>query len=57
MIGLTDYQLDIVAHAARVLPVEKRSVFLERVAAPRRGLSRMTSLARCRAASRVIPSD
>jgi hypothetical protein len=33
MIGLTDYQLKIVMAAARVLPVEKRDVFLQRIAA------------------------
>jgi hypothetical protein len=33
MIGLTDNQLAVVMDAARVLPPEKRSQFLERVAA------------------------
>jgi hypothetical protein len=33
MIGLTDYQLKIVMDAARMLPVEKRDVFLQRIAA------------------------
>jgi hypothetical protein len=30
---LTDKQLDIVQHTARLLPVEKRDVFLQRVSA------------------------
>jgi hypothetical protein len=33
MIGLTDTQLAIVMGAARVLPVEKRDTFLQRIAA------------------------
>ena len=33
MIGLTDTQLAIVMGAARVLPVEKRDIFLQRIAA------------------------
>jgi hypothetical protein len=33
MIGLTDNQLRIVMDAARMLPVEKRDLFLRRVAA------------------------
>jgi hypothetical protein len=33
MIGLTDTQLGIVMGAARVLPVEKRDIFLQRIAA------------------------
>lgn len=33
MIGLTDYQLGIVMDAARMLPVEKRDTFLQRIAA------------------------
>jgi hypothetical protein len=33
MIGLTDTQLAIVMAAARVLPVEKRDIFLQRIAA------------------------
>jgi hypothetical protein len=33
MIGLTDTQLEIVMGAARVLPVEKRDVYLQRIAA------------------------
>ena len=33
MIGLTDTQLKIVMSSARVLPVEKRDVFLQRIAA------------------------
>jgi hypothetical protein len=33
MIGLTDTQLGIVMHAARLIPVEKRDVFLQRIAA------------------------
>jgi hypothetical protein len=33
MIGLTDAQLAIVMGAARVLPVEKRDTFLQRIAA------------------------
>ncbi|MGB8533861.1 MAG: hypothetical protein WCD64_21875 [Pseudolabrys sp.] len=33
MLGLTDYQLKIVMNAARLLPVEKRDVFLQRIAA------------------------
>ena len=33
MPGLTDSQLDIVMDAARAVPVERRSVFLERTAA------------------------
>ena len=33
MIGLTDIQLKIVMHAARLVPVEKRDTFLQRIAA------------------------
>jgi hypothetical protein len=33
MIGLTDYQLKIVMDTARALPVEKRDIFLQRIAA------------------------
>jgi hypothetical protein len=33
MIGLTDTQLGIVMSVARVLPVEKRDIFLQRIAA------------------------
>ena len=33
MIGLTDHQLEIVMGAARVLPVEKRDTFLQRITA------------------------
>jgi hypothetical protein len=33
MIGLTDYQLKIVMHAARLMPVEKRDLYLQRIAA------------------------
>jgi hypothetical protein len=33
MIGLTDTQLGIIIGAARVLPVEKRDIFLQRIAA------------------------
>ena len=33
MLGLTDNQLDTVMDAARAVPVERRSVFLERTAA------------------------
>ena len=33
MIGLTDTQLKIVMNAARLLPVEKRDTFLQRIAA------------------------
>ena len=33
MISLTDQQLSIVQHTATLLPVEKRDVFLQRVAA------------------------
>jgi hypothetical protein len=33
MLGLTDYQLRIVMGAARGLPVEKRDIFLQRIAA------------------------
>jgi hypothetical protein len=33
MIGLTDHQLKIVMRAARVLPVEKRDLYLQRIAA------------------------
>jgi len=33
MIGLTDTQLKIIMQAARVLPVEKRDTFLQRIAA------------------------
>jgi hypothetical protein len=33
MIGLTDTQLKIVMNAARLLPVEKRDIFLQRIAA------------------------
>jgi hypothetical protein len=33
MIDLTDTQLAIVMAAARVLPVEKRDIFLQRIAA------------------------
>jgi Mg-chelatase subunit ChlI len=32
MIGLTDIQLKIVMNAARLLPVEKRDIFLQRIA-------------------------
>ena len=33
MLGLTDYQLKVVMHAARSIPVEKRDTFLQRIAA------------------------
>lgn len=33
MLGLTDYQLKVVMAAARTLPVEKRDIFLQRIAA------------------------
>ena len=33
MIGLTDIQLKIVMNAARSIPVEKRDIFLQRIAA------------------------
>ena len=33
MLGLTDYQLQIVMTAARSVPVEKRDVYLQRIAA------------------------
>ena len=33
MIGLTDIQLKIVMNVARMLPVEKRDMFLQRIAA------------------------
>ena len=33
MIGLTDTQLKIVVNAARLIPVEKRDIFLQRIAA------------------------
>ena len=33
MLGLTDYQLKIVMAAARLVPVEKRDTFLQRIAA------------------------
>ena len=33
MIALTDQQLQIVMHAARGLPIDKRDVFLQRIAA------------------------
>jgi ABC-type uncharacterized transport system ATPase subunit len=33
MIGLTDNQLRVVMNAARLLPVEKRDTFLQRIAA------------------------
>ena len=32
MLGLTDYQLKIVMAAARSVPVEKRDVYLQRIA-------------------------
>ena len=44
MIGLTDIQLGIVMNAARTVPVEKRDIFLQRVAAlPRRQAGRIKS--------------
>jgi hypothetical protein len=33
MIGLTDIQLKIIMTAARAIPVEKRDIFLQRIAA------------------------
>ena len=33
MIGLTDSQLQVVMNAARSVPVEKRDIFLQRIAA------------------------
>jgi hypothetical protein len=44
MIGLTDTQLKIVMNAARLLPVEKRDTFLQRIAAmlAMRGRGRFT---------------
>jgi hypothetical protein len=33
MIGLTDIQLNIAMNAARLIPVEKRDTFLQRIAA------------------------
>jgi hypothetical protein len=44
MLGLTDYQLKIVMGAARSVPVEKRDVYLQRIAAmlAMRGRGRFT---------------
>lgn len=44
MIGLTDYQLRVVMNAARSVPVEKRDIFLQRIAAmlAMRGRGRFT---------------
>ena len=42
MVGLTDSQLKIVMTAANSLPVERRSVFLERVGAMLRMRGRFT---------------
>ena len=44
MIGLTDYQLKVVMDAARLVPVEKRDLYLQRVAAmlAMRGRGRFT---------------
>ncbi len=46
MIGLTDYQLKTVMDAARLLPVEKRDTFLQRIAAmlALRGRGRFTDI-------------
>jgi hypothetical protein len=33
MLGLTDNQLRVVMDAARTLPIEKRSIYLQRIAA------------------------
>ena len=33
MIGLTDTQLQVIMNAARSIPVEKRDIFLQRIAA------------------------
>ena len=46
MIGLTDIQLKIVMNAARLLPVEKRDTFLQRIAAmlALRGRGRFTDV-------------
>ena len=45
MIGLTDHQLKIVMGAARLVPVEKRDIFLQRIAAmlALRGRGRFTA--------------
>ncbi|MGC1842223.1 MAG: hypothetical protein WA730_07460 [Pseudolabrys sp.] len=45
MVSLTDYQLRIVMGAARGLPVEKRDIFPQRIAAmlPLRGYGRFTN--------------
>jgi hypothetical protein len=42
MFSLSNRQLAVVMKAAGRLPVEKRSIFLERVAAKRRGCTRFT---------------
>jgi hypothetical protein len=46
MIGLTDTQLKIVMQAARLVPVEKRDTFLQRIAAmlALRGRGRFTDI-------------
>jgi len=33
MLGLTDHQLDVVMDTGRIVPVERRGIFLERVGA------------------------
>lgn len=33
MLGLSDHQLDVIMDSARVAPVEKRDVFLQRIGA------------------------
>jgi hypothetical protein len=56
MIGLTDIQLKIIMTAARAIPVEKRDIFLQRIAAmlalrdcgsPTRGASGPSSIILC----------
>ena len=49
MIGLTDTQLKIVMNAARLVPVEKRDIFLQRIAAmlALRGRGRFTDTDGC----------
>jgi hypothetical protein len=42
MLGLTDHQLDVVMDAAGVVPVKRRSIFLERTAAILRLRGRFT---------------
>jgi hypothetical protein len=53
-LGLTDHQLKLVMQAARPLPVEKRDVFLRRIAARLKLEGRFTDADVAKAATEAI---